>query len=171
MTSLFIAVTFILIINPYSLYDTSLWLSAFATLGIVVFSEYQSNKLCVNKFLDFFVASLLSTFFAIGATFIFSVFNFNGISLLSPLSTLIFSLLIEAFIYFGIIVLIIGGFVPIKMIFVYFGDFIINIADKLSSIDFIYALTSYSSVKILAIIFTVLYFGFFICLIIFAYQI
>jgi len=44
MTSLFVSVSLICIFQPYAIFDLSLWLSAFATLGIVVMSEYQSEK-------------------------------------------------------------------------------------------------------------------------------
>ena len=99
MTSLFIAVTLIVISSPYSIYDTSLWLSAFATLGIVVFSEIQNGRVFIHPSVNWIITSLLSTFFALGATFVFTSLKFNGISMLAPIATLIFSIIIEIFIY------------------------------------------------------------------------
>ena len=43
-TSLCIAVLILVLIEPYAVFDLSLWLSAFATLGIVSFSEYKQKR-------------------------------------------------------------------------------------------------------------------------------
>lgn len=126
MTSLFIAVSLIVIVTPYSIFDMSLWLSAFATLGIIVFSELQNGRVMIHPLINWFISSILSTFFALGATFIFTALKFNGISMLAPLTTLVFSLLIEIFIYVGIAMLAFGWFVPIKIVFIPFGDLLIE---------------------------------------------
>lgn len=162
MTSLFIAVTLIILVTPYAIFDTSLWLSAFATLGIVVFSEFQNGKVLINPFINWFLTSIASTFFAIGATFIFTTLKFNGIALLAPISTLIFSFLIEIFIYVGIAMLAFGWLIPINMIFISLGDFILYLSRVFSDIPTIYSSSNHSSVIILSIIFTVLFFSFFI---------
>ncbi len=162
MTSLFIAVTLIVISTPYSIYDTSLWLSAFATLGIVVFSELQGGKVFIHPSVNWILTSLLSTFFAIGATFIFTALKFDGISMLAPICTLIFSILIEVFVYIGILLIALGQIIPIKVIFIPIGNFILYLSKTLSELDFTYGITDNSAVKILSILFTVLFFAFFV---------
>ena len=162
MTSLFISVFFICVLEPYSIYDMSLWLSAFATLGIVVMSEYQSRKYTKPSLFKWLTTSLLSTVFAISATFFLTISKFDGISLLSPISTLLFSLLVEVFIYIGLLLLLFGSFLPIKIIIAPIGYAIIHLARMLSGIDTIYVSSNFLSVEILTAVFTVAFFAFFI---------
>lgn len=162
MTSLFIAVAIICIIEPYSVYDTSLWLSAFATLGIVVMSEYQSQKYSKPSILKWTAISLLSSLFALSATFAISVIKFDGISLAAPISTLIFSVIVELFLYIGTVLLFFGSFLPINIILEPMGRIIINLSAWISEIKWIYVSTNYLIIEILAILFTVVFFSFFI---------
>ena len=77
MTSLFISVSIICMIEPYAVFDMSLWLSAFATLGIVVIGELQSQKYEKSSLKKWISSSLFASFFAICATFAISSLNFN----------------------------------------------------------------------------------------------
>ena len=162
MTSLFVAVSLICIFEPYSIYDISLWLSAFATLGIVVMSEIQTDATVKHPLLKWIYISLMSSIFAISATFIFVILKFDGISLIAPLTTLIFSVLVEIFLYVGVVFLIVGSFLPVKLILLPIGYTIINLAKRFSDIEWIYVATNFKIVEILAIIFTVLFFSYFI---------
>lgn len=161
-TSLFVAVTIICIFEPYSIFDTSLWLSAFATLGIVVFSEYMSIKYAKPSFLKWVATSFLSSFFAIGATFAITTIKFEGLSLIAPLTTLLFSFLTEIFIYIGLLLVIFGSFLPIRYLLVPIGDFILYASDSLSGIEQIYTSTNFFVIKLFSIIFAILLFAFFI---------
>ena len=158
-TSLFISVTLICIFEPYAIFDTSLWLSAFATLGIVVMSEYQSEKYHKKTFLRWAFTSLLSSFFAISSTFAITTLKFDGASLLSPITTLVFSLLTELFIYIGIVLLLIGSLMPIKGILTPIGECIISLAEWFSSFDWAYVSTNFIIVEILSLVFSLLFFG------------
>jgi ComEC/Rec2-related protein len=162
MTSLFVALLIILTVQPYAVFDISLWLSALATLGIVVFSEYQSSKDKGSSFIGWIRTSLLASFFAISSTVLISVIKFDGISIISPVSTLIFTVLSQLLIYTGIILIILGGVLPIKLVTAPIGDLILTSADFLSEIDIVYASTAFVSITVLSVIFTVIFFGFFI---------
>ncbi len=162
MTSLFISVTLICIIEPYAIFDLSLWLSAFATLGIVVLGEYLSEKYSKPSFLKWLVTSLLASFFAIAATFAITTLKFDGASLIAVITTLLFSVIGEIFTYAGILLFIFGDFVFIKHPFIFIGNLIIESAEILSDLDWIYVSTNFAAVEILSVFFTVLFFGFFI---------
>lgn len=161
-TSLFVAVTVICLFEPYSIYDTSLWLSAFATLGIVVLGEYLSMKYSKASFLKWIATSFLSSLFAISATFAITTLKFDGISLIAPITTLLFSLLIEVFIYVGLVLLLFGSILPIKHLLIPIGNFILYAADSLSEIKQVYVSTNFTVVKILALLFSILFFSFLI---------
>ena len=162
MTSLFLSVFIICIIEPYAIFDISLWLSAFATLGIVVMSEYQSQKYSKQSFLKWIVTSFLASFFAIAATFAITTLKFDGTSLLAPISTLIFSVLVETFIYVGLVLLALGDFMIIRYPFIFIGNLIIELSKLLSDFDWVYISTNFAVIEILSLIFTLFFFLFFI---------
>lgn len=162
MTSLFVSVSLICLLEPYSIFDLSLWLSAFATLGIVVMSEYQSEKYSKPSFAKWLITSFLSTVFAISSTIFITIPKFDGVSLLSPISTLIFSFLVEIFLYIGLLLLAFGGFFPIKFLLTTVGYAIIHLAKFFSGLDWIYVSTNFTAIKTLAIFFTLAFFAFFI---------
>lgn len=162
MTSLFVSVTLICIIEPYAVFDLSLWLSAFATLGIVVLGEYQSEKYSKPSFLKWLTTSLLASFFAIAATFAITTLKFDGASLVAAITTLLFSVIGEIFTYAGILVFIFGDFLLIKYPFILIGNFIIESSAILSDLDWIYVSTNFAVIEVLSIVFSVLFFAFFI---------
>jgi ComEC/Rec2-related protein len=162
MTSLFLSVTLICIFEPYAVFDISLWLSAFATLGIVVFSEYNSEKYHKASFFRWIYTSFISSLFAISATFAITTLKFNGLSILAPLSTFIFSILVEIFVYVGLVLLMLGSLVPVKVIFIQIGNVILDLASLISNIKFVYVSTNFAVIRILSAIFTVLFFAFII---------
>ncbi len=162
LTSLCIAVSVICILQPYAVYDLSLWLSAFATLGIVVMSEYQNEKYSKQSFLKWLKTSLLASLFSISATFAICINRFNGISLAAPITTLIFSFIVEIFLYIGTALLFLGTYVPIKIILNPIGKFIIYFAGLISDIEWVYTSTNFRIIEISSIIFTFLFFGFFV---------
>lgn len=162
MTALFVSVAVICIIEPYAIYDLSLWLSALATLGIVVFVEFTAENAKKPSFLKMIAIALLASLFAIASTFAITVIKFDGTSILSPLTTLIVSVLGEIFTYLGIVLFIVGDFILIRHPFIFVGNLIISIAKLFSKIDLIYVSTNFVAVEILALIFTTLFFAFFI---------
>ncbi len=101
LTSLFVALALIIAVRRYAVWDAGLWMSFFATLGLVLFSDRllpkfsattRENYSAARKFfmgalkyvLGLLAASLVATLFTLPVTYI----AFGGISLISPLSNL-----------------------------------------------------------------------------------
>ena len=160
VTSLCIAVFIIICIEPYAIFDIALWLSAFATLGILVINELRSKKYRKKSILNSLISSLLATLFAISATFSLTVFNFPSASLLSAPATLIFSLLAQIYIYTGLVHLLLCSILPTGKIVCALGNFISSFASALSNIKNIQISVNFTSVRILAIIFSIIFFAF-----------
>lgn len=166
LTSLLISVFIIVLINPTSVFDNSLWLSAFATLGVIVYAEIaektdKNDKLVVRLWVTFKNGCLVSVF-AFAATFAFTALRFDNFSIVSVFTTLIFSFVIQFFIYGGLILLLIGGFIPFGKLMVIFSDAIVMLAEFISSLKFIYVSMNSLAVKILVVLLTVSFFAFLI---------
>lgn len=163
VTSLFVAVALICLISPYAIYDISLWLSAFATLGIIVFSELSAEVKEKNKdrpkILSAIGTSLMVSAFAIAATMFITQFSFNGISLISPISTLIFSIFVELIMYIGGAMLIFGWILPLGLLLSPIVKAMTLLSSFLSSFD-IFASKEYFFVDILVTVLTALFFIF-----------
>ena len=162
LTSLLIAVSFICILQPYSVYDLSLWLSAFATLGIVVMSEYLSEKYSKASFIKWLKTSLLASIFSISATFAICITQFNGISLVAPLTTLLFSPIVELFLYVGTVLLFVGSLIPVNILLNPIGRFIVYLSGIISDFEWVYVSTNFKVIEFLSIVFSICFFGFFI---------
>ena len=158
VTSLFISVTLIYIIEPYAIFDLALWLSAFATLGVLAaydsFSEYDGKRPIIIRFLRFILTSLLSSLFAISATVLLSDIYFGRISIIAPITALVFGVLCEIYMYLGIASLLTSLFVSGVKILAPLYAVISNIADFLSGIDNVYTYTSFTPVRILILLLT-----------------
>ena len=162
VTSLFIAVSLICITTPYSIFDISLWLSAFATLGVIISSEIiEAIPKESAKIKSKFIKGLLPSVFAISATIFITQFTFNGFSILSPISTLIFGLFVEIIMYLGGAMLIVGKFIPIKFILSPIIKSTTFLASKFSSAD-IYVPKSNIIIHILVLILCIAFFVFII---------
>ena len=166
VTSLFIAVTLICAVMPYSILDISLWLSAFATLGIVSLSEAKSQTTTYNrripKILILLKDSWLISMFAIAATLAISASTFNEISLVAPLTTIIFSALSEIFMYAGTVFIIICNFQPFGRFIRFFGWLITELASAISSMKWLFVSTDFLFTKIAITLLTILFFAFLI---------
>ena len=163
VTSLVIAVFVICLAIPYSVFDISLWLSAFATLGVLLFAEYSSGKKYKNKLHElcgWIVLSLLSSVFAICATFAICVFCFDGISILSPISTALISPIIELIMYLGTFMLLFGNLIPLGPLTVFFANLTEEIISFGSSFDDAYVTSNHILLKISVIAVTVLFYSF-----------
>ena len=157
ITSLAISVFSILLFRPFAVYDLALWLSALATFGIVAFSseeEYTEKKTFWNSALAYILASFKASFFATSTTLLISVLAFGALSIASVVATLIFSLLSEAIIYIGILMLVFGKLIPLKYILIPISDFTYYLSGAMSEPDWIYLSTDYVFVLIAAILYT-----------------
>ncbi len=119
ITALLCSAVIILIISPKSLFDISLWMSFFATLGIIVISEIISplgykikKKKLYIQLLHKLLVSVSVTLAAVFFVMMFSLMCFGEVSLISPLTNLIVTPLITALIILGLI-LILVSFIPI----------------------------------------------------------
>ena len=165
-TSLFIAVFIICIVTPYAIFDIALWLSAFATLGLVVLGEYYENRSKktgkLSSFVNWCKTLILSSVFAVCATLPFSAVSFGGLSLLSPISTLVFSPLIELIMYIGTVMLILGDIFPIGSLLSPVCKFTQWLAGVFASVEGVYASVNFTLTTILIIGVSVLLFLFMI---------
>ena len=163
LTSLFVAVTIICIISPYSVYDLSLWLSAFATLGVIIYSELdflaKKDEAEGKRVLKYTKNSLLVSIFAISATLSITQSSFSGISLVSPIATLIFGFAVEVILYIGTLMLIIGNILPIGMLLSPVVKITSSLAAWMSSFD-VYVPKNYLILDVLVILLTVAFFSF-----------
>ena len=160
LTSLSLAVVIICLFTPYAVYDVSLWLSALATFGIIACAEYiapQKNA-DTRKLLRYIGLSFLTSMFAVSSTILISSYTFGGISILSLPATLIFSLIAEIIMYLGCLIILIGWLLPIGFIVSPFTRLLSALAELLASYKFAYVSSNFVSVKIIVVIYTVLFF-------------
>lgn len=167
ITSLFVAVALIFIISPFAALDVGLWLSVLATFGILAASEFINEKYSdekgIKRFGRYLYTSVLFSLFAVAASSVISALSFSGTSVVSILSTLIFSILVELYVYMGMAVLLLGKFIPLGTVLAKFASFIASLAAEISDIPFIYGSLEFTVVKVgfvclfvLFILFTIL---------------
>ena len=166
-TSLSIAVFIIVLFSPHSIFDISLWLSAFATLGIICLSELTAKKGKKKRFvfknlLIGIINSVFASLFAVGCTLVFSVSRFDTFSVLSVISTLIFTPIIQILIYLGIALIIFGGLLPFGELLVLLSNGIKHLADFLSSFEWSLCSSDFTIIKLLTMLFTASLFSFFV---------
>ncbi len=164
MTSLGIAVFLICLFNPNAIFDISLWLSALATLGIIVLVEImpliskQNKKM--HKITRYIIMSLMTSIFAISATLIISTTAFGGFSILAPFTTLLFSILVEIIMYLGCVMMLIGWLIPLGFIVAPLCKLLSLLAGLFSSIEYSYISTNFLLSKAMIIIYTVVFYLF-----------
>ncbi len=167
ITSLAVAVTLICVLDPCAVFSTSLWLSAFATLGIIVLGEYTAVRMKkpknrLNALLRTVWLGIMASVFAISATLAISTLTFGGISVLGMFTTLIFSLIAEIIMYLGCIALIVGKFIPLSFLISILTKVITGMAEFFSRGEFIYLSTNYLYISVAVIIYTILFYLFFV---------
>ena len=164
LTALTISVFIIVVANPCSVFDLSLWLSAFATLGVIVFAEIteRPDELASRpkKLWILFKNSCLVSVFAFCATFAFTALRFNSFSVVFIFTTLIFSFVIQFLIYGGILLLLIGGLIPFGKLIILLSDAILWLAEKISSWKMVYVPMDFVFVRVLIALLTVFFFAF-----------
>ena len=164
LTSLAISVFVIVAFNPTSVFDLSLWLSAFATLGVIVYSEIaeksNTNMNFIEKLWTSFKNGCLISVFAFCATFAFTALRFDSFSVVSIITTLIFSFIIQFFIYSGLLLLLIGGIIPLGKIIIFISEIILWLAEFISSFKFVYVSMNSVVLKLLVVILSVFFFAF-----------
>ena len=126
ITSLFMGLVIIFIFSPYAMADVGLWMSFVATLGIILSSELTSKMKFHIKKKKFYQRVLIliavSFIITISSTIAISVFLwlfFGEISLISPLTNIIFTPLMSLVILFGLMSIALGG-IPLLSEFISF---------------------------------------------------
>ena len=165
-TSLAITVSLILFVMPYAAFDVALWLSAFATLGVIMAAEFLSSrprkKSIPTRVFYYIAASIITSIFAISATLFISVFNFGTLSLVSPIATLIVSPLIEIIMYLGTLVIIFQSATPLIEALKAVSRFTLNIVEHFSDIDGVYVVAKTCAIYAAIIILTLALYAFFV---------
>lgn len=164
ITSLFISVFLIILFNPHSVFDISLWLSAFATLGVLFYSEITDKskkpRHFIVKALIYLKEAFLISVFAIIATFTVTLLSFGEFSLVSTISTVIFSFLVEILIYIGLLALLFGNIIPIGNLAIAFSNFIKGLAERFSSLEYVYVPQDSILIKSIMIFLLVFFLGY-----------
>ena len=147
ITSLALAVTLILAISPYAIFDISLWMSALATLGIIIIVEIISplgykikKKSLAVQALYKLLVSVSVTLAAILFLSIFSWLSFGEISLIAPLSNLIITPVISLIIMGGLLMITLAPFLPSVAGFV--GELLVHLVDVVTEMA-----SSFSSLR------------------------
>ncbi len=120
VTALVVAAAIILLISPTSLFDVSLWMSEFATLGLIVAAEIVSplgykikkRKLIVRVGYKILL-SLSLTLSAVFFVMIFSWLCFGELSLMSPISNIVINPLFDIMIVLGLLLLPLSYITPL----------------------------------------------------------
>jgi len=119
ITGIFVSVTVICIISPYSVFSVSLLLSFFAMLGCALSSVIVARIGNIKKLkrlrmldrfnvLDFFIGSLITTTVISLITLPIVFLNFDFISLISPIANLVFIPLFTLLLYLSPFLLLFG---------------------------------------------------------------
>lgn len=174
VTSLAVAATVILFIDPYALYDVSLWMSVSATLGIVIISEIVSPLGFKIKKKPLYVQIaykiLTAVSITLAAIFFVSVFNwlcFGEISIIAPAVNLIISPIIPVLLIISLLTILSS---PIPFAAQIFGGaagyicrILLDVTEHVSNMRNITVSLRYEFVKYVAIPFIVLLILFLLC--------
>ena len=166
ITSLFITVALICVFDPCTVFDVSLWLSALATLGILILSEMNERKNETSKvpiykqILKNVLFAFIASVFAMSATMLITAFSFHASSPLGLIITPLISPVISLFMNLGAIFLFVADFLPLGAAVSFVGDFISDVMGFFASLDGIYTSTDFSIVKLLIFVFSVCFFLF-----------
>ncbi len=165
-TTLPLSVCLIIIIDPYAVYDLSLWLSAFATLGILVYSEIErkrseeKKKSIFRSILNGIISSLLATLFAVGASYFLMLQHFDTFSVISPIATLVFSVPINLLIFVGIFLIPLGFVDWFGKAVIIFTEFIFYLVQIVSDWNWAIISLHFPLIIALIVVFSIIYFSF-----------
>lgn len=123
ITSLFVAVTLILVLRPYSVYDAGLWLSFLSTFGILAVMPSLSGRLAfaerkgkgwdvLKKGFRYLWGLVLITLTATAFTMPVTAMLYGGVSLMAPLANLLFVPLTQLILYL-LVCLSVLSFLPV----------------------------------------------------------
>lgn len=126
ITEIFLSVTLICMLSPYSILSISLLLSFLAMLGCVI-SSFMLSKKRRSKIVAYVKGGIITTFFVSLTTLPLAFMNFGFVSVVSPIANLIFIPLFNLLLYLSPLLLLLGG-VP------YLGEGIVWLCEGLTDI-------------------------------------
>ncbi len=153
ITSLFVALSIIVILEPYSVFDLGLLLSFLATFGILVYVEYRKSRKttesggAVNK-LSFII---MFSVFAVSCTQVICSLYFDKISAISVLTTIIFSVLTEVVLYLGVITALLGSIIPIGSVLSFACNLTRSLSISIAELDGCEFSSGFTLIKLLSV--------------------
>lgn len=159
LTSLFLAVSLILIFAPFFIFSVSLQLSFLAMLGCIASAKLirrmKLYRVVKRKIPRYFVYTIITSLMVMGFTMIVVLINFGSTSLLSPVSNLVFVPIFTVLIYFAPILLIVVGIPYLSVPFIFVSEFTIDklllVIKYISRLRFI-SLPLYSTAQIIGVV-------------------
>ncbi len=164
-TTLPLSVVIILIFQPHAVFDISLWLSAFATLGVLVFAEIdkkheKKERGIIASLLFAAWQSIFATILAVGASYILMLWLFDTTSLIAPITTLIFSVPINFLIFAGIGILILHPIIPsIGLPVIWLTDTINEVVEVMASWQWAIISLDFVAVQVIVVIFAIFFYS------------
>jgi len=170
ITSLGYSVALICTVQPYSVTDMSLWLSAFATFGILLYLARTEQNLIETKettlsitFFAYVSDSIKITLSASLATLPLTAYMFGTLPILFILANLLFAPLMQALITGAVLVLLLGWIPIVSTAAALIARLLISSASYLSSLPYT-QISLYEPFVLIVLLVTVLllffYFGF-----------
>ncbi len=163
LTNMFISCALICFATPYSIYSMSLWLSVFSTLGICAMGEIfeeSEEKNILKRLLASVKEAFVANFFAVGAIMWLMLTLFSGLSTMMIPANLLLGSLSDMYLYIGSLALIIGDIIPIGRLLIPLFRLIDHLVGICAAPKLAYASTDFAAVRVLTVLFTVLYFTF-----------
>ncbi len=163
LTNMFISCALICFATPYSVYSMSLWLSVFSTLGICAMGEVlkeSEEKNIFKRLLATLKEAFVANFFAVGAIMWLMISLFSGLSTMMIPANLLLGWLSDMYLYIGSLALIIGDIIPVGKLLIPIFKLIDYLVGLCAAPKLAYASTDFAAVKVLTLLFTVLYFAF-----------
>ena len=111
VTEIFLSVSLICTVSPYSVMSVSLLLSFLAMLGCVI-SSFALSKRRINKVARVFLSGIVTTVSVTLVTLPIVFISFGTVSVVAPIANLVFIPLFDMLLYIAPLVLLLGG-VPV----------------------------------------------------------
>ena len=155
-TTLSLSLFLIIAVQPFAIFDIALWLSALATLGLLLLSSLlnkrgRKDKLPKRAIKALLCASLASVF-AISASVVISLLFFDSFSVLALPVTLILAVMTEALIYLSLFGLIFGSIIPIKPLLSLLANTTFDVTEWFSKFEYALVPFDFLIVRIISVI-------------------
>ncbi len=160
-TSLLIGVLIIILVEPYAVYDLGLLLSFLATLGIILCAAYiKEGRIRTRGIRGKAMMLVMFSVFSLCATALVGCFYFDKVSLASVWATAIFSILTEAVLYLGILVIALGGILPIGSLLNHLCSLTEGLCHKIADLGGLEFSQHFIPIRVLSVVIFILLIGF-----------